>query len=749
MATRLQDRSKEPARDDRTGSRPVPLRLRPDLVAREQQYLGRTSWVVKDPLALKYFRFQPDEYALLKMIDGRTSLEEMRARCRREFRPARLSLNEVQHFIGRAHREGLLISDMPGQGRELQKRQGENRRKRWVQRLGNVLAIRFRGIDPGWLLNFLYPLVRFMFRPWAVALWLVLALSALLLIAVQWSAFQARMPALDQFFSLENAIYLGIALIAAKIVHELGHGLTCQHFGGECHEIGLMLLVFMPCLYCNVSDAWMIDNKWRRAAVGAAGMYVEVLVASLCTFLWWFSEPGLLNHLCLSLMFVCSVSTVVFNGNPLLRFDGYYILSDLVEIPNLQSRASGVLRRVASSVFLGMKLPEDPFVPQKRLFLFALYSVASFVYRWFVYLSILWFLTNALRPYRLEVFGHLLLAVAVAGFCIPLVSAVKFFMSPGRTQKVKKTRAIGWLVGLGLVGAALFVPLPYFVICPLDVQPHDGAAVYVDVAGSVAKVHARPGERLMAGQPIIELVSLEAAQKLEQAQSQLRAAALRYDNLLHQRHRNPEAASQLPQAQEELATIREELAQLREDEARLTLRAGRDGVLFAPPRVEAPKEETEKLPSWSGSPFETHNVGCFLPMGSLVGVVGEPAEMEAVLVIDQADVELVRVGQEVELQFAHLPGETFRGRIDELAVRNIDVSPANLSHKAGGELVTKTDESGRERPQSASYQAKVHLLNLDRPAPVGIRGQAKISAENLSVASRVYRWLARTFRFRA
>ena len=157
---------------------------------------------------------------------------------------------------------------------------------------------------------------------------------------MQFDEFHTKLPTFHQFFEAKNWIYLGVTLAVTKVIHEFGHGLTCKHFGGECHEMGVMLLVLTPCLYCNVSDSWMLPNKWHRAWIGAAGMYVEIVIASICTFLWWFSEPGLLHQLCLSTMFVCSVSTMMFNANPLLRYDGYYILADLMEIPNLRQKAS-------------------------------------------------------------------------------------------------------------------------------------------------------------------------------------------------------------------------------------------------------------------------------------------------------------------------------------------------------------------------------------------------------------------------
>ena len=174
------------------------------------------------------------------------------------------------------------------------------------------------------------------------------ALAAAALVFTHFDAFQARLPTFQQFFAGHNWLLLAAALAGAKVLHEFGHGLACKRFGGECHEMGVMLLVFTPCLYCNVTDSWMLPSKWRRAAIAAAGMYVELALAAGATFLWWFSNPGIVNSLSLNTMFICSVSTLAFNANPLLRYDGYYILSDLLEIHNLRQKADAVIRRAVT-----------------------------------------------------------------------------------------------------------------------------------------------------------------------------------------------------------------------------------------------------------------------------------------------------------------------------------------------------------------------------------------------------------------
>jgi putative peptide zinc metalloprotease protein len=371
------------------------------------RYQGRWYWVVKEPVGLNYFRFEEEEYFLLRALDGGTSLDDLKARFEAAFPPQKIALDVLQRFLGSLHRSGLVVADAAGQGEQLKRRRDERKRKERTSQLANILSLRFKGFDPENLLNALYPWTRWFFSLPAMVCCLLLALSALALIVVQFDTFQAKLPTFQQFFAAENWIWLAVALAATKILHEFGHALSCKHFGGECHEMGVMLLVLTPCLYCNVSDSWMLPSKWRRAAIGAAGMYVEVVIASLCVFLWWFSNPGVLNYLCLSTIFVCSVGTVLFNGNPLLRYDGYYILSDLLEIPNLRQKASSILSRKLGAWCLGLKEPADPFLPRRKREWFAAYAVAAAVYRWVVTLAILWFLHKMFEPYRLEIIANI------------------------------------------------------------------------------------------------------------------------------------------------------------------------------------------------------------------------------------------------------------------------------------------------------------------------------------------------------
>src|SRR5208337_844269 len=215
------------------------------------------------------------------------------------------------------------------------------------------------------------PCLSWIFTAWFFTLSIAGMLAAFFFVAIHFETFHAKLPTYHEFFTWQTIGYLWLALGLVKVIHEFGHGLSCRHFGGEVHEMGAMLLCLTPCLYCNVSDAWTLPSKWRRMIIGFAGIYVELVIASLATVVWWNSaSQPFLHNLSLGLMVVCSVNTVLFNGNPLLRFDGYYILADWLEIPNLRERANRFLGQITGEFCLGIEHPEQAYMAPWRKWLF-------------------------------------------------------------------------------------------------------------------------------------------------------------------------------------------------------------------------------------------------------------------------------------------------------------------------------------------------------------------------------------------
>src|SRR5262249_27218123 len=275
--------------------------------------------------------------------------------------------------------------------------------------------------------------------------------------------FRSKLPSYHEFFSFKTVVYLWIALGVVKVIHEFGHGLSCKKFGGEVHEMGLLFLVFSPCLYCNVSDSWTLPNKWKRIIISAAGIYVELIIAAIATWVWWNTpKDPFINNMSLSLMVVCSVSTVVFNANPLMRYDGYYVLADWIEIPNLRERSNRYLTNLFLEHALGVEVQPEPYMALWRRCLFVIYAVTSYIYRWVITFVILWFLYNWLKPYKLGVLSGML-AMAALGSMIgwPLFRLGKNIHKRGRLPDMKPIRVtVTCSIFAALILAAFTLPLP-------------------------------------------------------------------------------------------------------------------------------------------------------------------------------------------------------------------------------------------------------------------------------------------------
>jgi len=722
------------------------LRARPDLILRPQQFGRQMVWVVKDPVALKYFHLREEEHALLEMLDGQTSLAELKRRFEASFAPLQVGVEQLHAFLGRLHQLGLLVADAPGQGQQLLERLAIRRRQAWRETLANILAIRLSGVDPEPLLRWLYPKCRWLFSVWFLAVALLMIVSAATFVVLHFVVIQARLPSFHAFFTGGNLFWLAAALMATKILHELGHALTCRHFGGECHELGVLLLVFTPCLYCDVSDAWLFANKWQRIAVSAAGIGIEVCLAAAAGFLWWFSVAGLFNTLCLNVMFICSVNTLLFNGNPLLRYDGYYVLSDLLEVPNLAQQSRALLDRGLTRLFLGIVPPADRSLPHDRRLTLAAYGAASGAYRWLVTIGILWFCHRALKPYGLQVLAELLGGMVIAGMVIvPLGRLCAFLSDPARHDgHWPRMTVLGLSLLLAVAGGVLLVPLPFHVAAPTVLEPHDAHRVYIVAAGTVEQL-VTAGQSVAKRQPLARLVNLELRKETTELAGQRDQQRLQLTNLRLRLANDGSVASQIPAAEAALADLEQRLHQRQRDQENLVLRAPVQGTVLPPPCQPPPTAVPGQLRAWQGTPLEERNRGCYLETGTLFCLVGPPLPLEAFLVIEQSDMNFVRPGQQVRLAVDEMPGRVLFGTVVEVAKTDLKVAPRELGK--GSDLPIRVDEKGVSHPQTTSYQVRVALDKHEGNLLAGTRGRAKILADPQPLGQRWYRSLRSTFHF--
>ena len=738
-----------------TADRVIGLRKRRDLLIQESEFQGETCWVVKDPLAMKYFRLRKPEYLVLQQLDGSSSYHQIKRVLAQAFPDFKIRLESVQQLVISLHEYGLLVSDATGQALPLRKRRTKELQQKAMGLASSLIALRLPGWDPDSFLSWLYPKCRWLFSYWFNGLVIVTCLAAALLVATNFTTFQAKLPEFQQFFAFDNLLFMGLILIVTKSIHELGHGLTCKHYGGECHEIGFMLLVLMPAMYCNTSDSWILRSRWKRMAIGAAGMYVEVFLAAICTFVWWFTYPGWIHYLALNVMFLSSVSTVVFNANPLLRYDGYYILSDFLEIPNMAQKSKTALLSVLRVGLLGMKPIDSRRLPERNLTAFAIYSVCSFVYRWLILILIFWFVAEIFEPYGLAPIGHLVIAISlVAMIIMPLFKLTKFFLYPGRFRDVKTGRMyLSLMVLAAIIGFICYFPFPHYVWGSFVIRPHAQQQVMLNQPGRLVEINKYEADELKVGQVIATLRNEELELKrieLEVQQTRLEQDLATYKTFTTIQ---PDASRRIAETVSSLANIRQQLSLLDQQLAALTLKAERGGKLFAPRNRKRSDAMADNLSQWSGTPLSSDNIGAWFEANTSFGVIGDADEMEALLIVNQSQVQLLQPGQKIVAQCQPFADQFLHSKIAAVSQDELQQIPPELSQTHGGPIAVAPAVQGGEEPVLKLYSASagfdaVELRERKIELVPGMRGDVRILVGHSTIASRLHRFVSSVIRFR-
>lgn len=311
-----------------------PWELRPDVEVTEDQNAGEGGWILRDPLRLTFFRTTDAGLDFLRRGHSSGRMADLAEQLQTAYPNEHVTVDSLRLLSLAAVSTGLVRPVIPGaSGTGIQRQNGTG--MRILQRMTRLCTFRWRGIDPTRLLQLLHPMVTWMFSLRFLMLACGLMFWSLASVLLRCDQLLSELPELSSLLTWQNLVGIGLAFGCVRLLHEMGHAIACYHFGGECHELGVYFLLFIPLLYCDVSDSWRQPERRRRMAVAGAGIFVELCVAGVCGLLWSWSAPGLLHTLFLNMMLVSSVNTILVNGNPLVRFDGYYMLSDLLGIPNL------------------------------------------------------------------------------------------------------------------------------------------------------------------------------------------------------------------------------------------------------------------------------------------------------------------------------------------------------------------------------------------------------------------------------
>ncbi len=733
----------------------VRLRLRSDLSRSEQKYEGRTYFVYKDPVTLRYYRFKEQEDFLLGFMDGKHTLDDAQQEYEKRYRPERLTLEDLEGFAQQLLTAGLVQNESPRAGHQLVERRKKRKRSQLMQTLTNILYIRVPLFDPDVLLKRMIPYFGFFFTFWFFALSLCVMFSAVLLVTTHFDTFRGKLPSYHEFFSFSTVGYLWVALGIVKVIHEFGHGLSCKKFGGEVHEMGLLILVFSPAMYCNVSDAWTLPSKWKRIIISSAGIYVELVIAALATFIWWNTPTQpFINNMSLSLMIVCSVTTVVFNANPLMRYDGYYVLADWIEIPNLRERANRYLKSVFCDYCLGIEPQREPYMALWRRWLFVLYAIVSYIYRWMVTYYILFFLYNFLRPYKLDVISGMLAVVALGSMIgWPIYNLGKNIHRRGRMPDMKPIRVtLTFTVLASLLVAVFTVPLPVSRVYSegvIEIQPDDIESVYVVIAQRedektlLRELFVSDGQEVKKGEPLARFTNRQLDANLALAR---RDAERERDTLLslekelgetRDEREKAQFAAAITKARGGLSSAQKQVEFFQQKlNSEQVVRATRSGIVMELPRVEL-----------VGRQWDRRQPLC---------KIGDPTSLRVLVPVVPSDYSLLQenlgghhegdIRLPVNVRVHGHGRDSWMGEVTKLPEAEAATIPMTLSSRANGPIPIKPSSDPEALvPQTQQYLVSVELTDPGVTVRPGVRAHVKIHCKKRTLGWWLWRKINDTF----
>ena len=716
------------------------LVLRPDLVFQRWQAGNGPDWVVGDALGGQHFALTDDEYRLLQLCREPIAPDDLRQRFL-EARPGvTVSAQELTACLATAVERGLLVRQHPGGSLPPVPAWREP-----LARVLNPLAIRLPGVDPGRWLKWLGSRVSWLFTPagaWGCGL---LCLTAGVVALARAEQLRAEVPRLTDWLTPGHALVLWLTLAATKVIHELGHALICQHHGGRCRELGVMLLFGAPTLYCDVSAAWMFPRRVPRLLVSAGGMLAELVLASLAVLLWAVTGPGPFHSGLLAVMVVCSISTLVVNANPLLGYDGYFLLSDAVGIPNLATRARGWWQQRMQGFLLDLPVVAEPLTPWERWFL-PVYGAASGAFRLGVLVLLLAAARGVLAERRLAAVGDLLTVLACAGWLLwPLQWVGRIAGDAGLRPWIAWRRVWMSTALWGVLLAGLWVPLPTSVVVPGQVEPAGAEPVFVATPGRLIKA-VTAGQEVAAGEVLARLENARLTRRLAELETARDLTATRLEGVTMDRGRNPELAAAIPQLTESLRGWDRQRALMRDEVQSLAIRAPRAGRVCSPPAMLGgdPSDDEEELSGWVGSPLDPGNQGCLLERGTLLcAIAGEGHELR--LLVPEALLGQLAVGQAVQFRVAVGLGTPTTGEIAAIGARPVEGVPGELA--ATG--VIPTQAAGRfavAAPLEPHYEVRVTVRGEGTGLTAGQTGRARVWVKWTPLWHRLDRWFRRVFR---
>jgi putative peptide zinc metalloprotease protein len=653
-------------------------RLRPSAQISRQFYRGERWYVVRDPAGNQFHRLSDAAYRFIGLLDGTRTVQEAWDLVGGTLADDAPTQPEVIQILSQLHSANLLEADIPADATVLLTRHKMLMKRQMQGRLMNILFPRIPIWDCDRFLKTWLPVARLALSKVGALVWLIVVIAAVAAMVPETSAlWRAAGKATDP----GNWFYLWLVFVFTKFIHELGHAFACRRFGGEVHEMGIMFLVFIPTPYVDASTAWAFPSKWARMFVGAAGMIVELFFAAIMVFVWLnTSEDTLVNQLACNAILIASVSTVIFNANPLLRYDGYYMLSDYLEIPNLRQKSTeyslGLIKRHVFRV-----KQQQPLPPVRQRFWLFSYAILSSIYR--VYIGILIIIMVA---YTVPVLGILMaIGGVITWLVVPVYKIVKYLaLEPELHRKRGRATVFTLATAIAIFIAIGVIPFSVYIHAVGVLEPEDKAMIYAKTPGFITEVRVKDGQYVHQGDVLLVCRDEELEGRIAQVRARLKALDARI---------RQSAVINLPQKaidQIEINTLSEQLEEFQTREQDLTIKAPISGWLSCP-----------KLEQFQG---------IYLQRGVEVAQINDMSKFRVRAVVEQRDAELAThaVDKNPQIRLVSNVERTIKGGDWKVSPAALAELPHTLlGYSGGGEIeIDPSDKSGK-KPVVDQFELRV------------------------------------------
>jgi putative peptide zinc metalloprotease protein len=673
-------------------------RLHSHTTAHSQYFRGTRWYIISDSARGRHMRINDAAYDFVGRLDGEQTVEEIYQIINRTRGDDGVSRTDILQILSQLFHAGIIHSGLPADVEQLFKHNRMEKNSNRLRRLINPLALRFPLLDPDRFLNRTISTVRPCYSFAGAVFWLMVVGFAAVLLLINFTELATSLK--QNIFAPRNIILTIAIFPLMKLFHEFAHAYTVKTWGGEVHEMGISLLVLMPVPYVDASAAWSFREKYKRALVGASGMIVELFLAAIALIIWTLVQPGLIKDAALSAFLIGSVSTILFNANPLLRFDGYYILQDLIEIPNLYSRAGKFNAYLFKRYVLGQSGVTSPATDPSEQVWLSSYGALAWVYRIFITLVIASFLAG-----KYFIIGLALAVWSLALMMVmPVYRGLKYLLfdtslNGMRPQALGRTAAV--------VGALLFtvsiIPFSLYTNAEGIVWVPDQAQVYAGSDGFIERVNNESGTAVLPGDAVVELQNPD----LDTRRVVLEARVVELsERLKSEKFADPIAADQ---TSEELFTAEADLEALITEQEEQILRSTVAGT-FVMSRHQS-------------------TVGRYVKKGEPVAYVINPDDLIVRVVIPQASIGLLNRDTEyVEVRLADNPGEKLKASIIRQTPAGSNALPSRaLGAVGGGEIaVVDNDENGTTTAEKV-FQIDIALPTASKVAGLGTRAFVRIN----------------------